>query len=338
MVPAVPKEPPADVADLAVDDGVVTASGGLMSHAGVVARSWNLPAVVGASDLVIEPGGVRVGDVFVAVGETVTVDGTAGVVLSGAHAGEQVDPPELDRLRRWASASGDAVAVSSGAAPDHTPPPDDIDVLRIVVLRGRVEVADVATVLGAIPADVTASIERLADAEQLDRRDSIVTATDLGRAQLALHTDDVVRRHGSAFVALLDRFRDPDRALKRLVTGHQLAASATAAATNAAAPSRGVVEQIRHEVHERALVVIADAAAFVPRLQRYAPRLAAALERLDAGDDRYLAHPGVESYHTVWLEHSTNLGQPRGIDVIAIDNFDNAHGALHHNSRMAMID
>lgn len=314
VVLARPDTSPADVAAMAVAAGVVTASGGLMSHAAVVARSWNLPAVVGASDLVIEPGGVRVGDVFVAVGETVTVDGTAGIVLRGAHAGDHVDPPELEQLRRWASTLGDAVAVSSGAAPDHTPPPEDVDVLRIVVLRGRAAVADVAAVLGAAPADVTGSIHRLADAEQLDRRGSTVTATDLGRAQLALHTDDVVRRHGSAFVALLDRFRDPDRALKRLVTGHQLAVSATAAATNAVAPPRGVAEQVRHEVHERALVVIADAAAFVPRLQRYAKRLAAALERLDDGDHRYLAHPGVESYHTVWFELHEELIRLAGSD------------------------
>ena len=63
--------------------GIVTASGGLVSHAAVVARSWGIPAVVGAAGLAIDDAGVTVGGRRVAAGEVVTVDGTTGMLLIG---------------------------------------------------------------------------------------------------------------------------------------------------------------------------------------------------------------------------------------------------------------
>ena len=94
---------PADVAAMSVARGIVTSTGGLVSHAAVVARSWDIPAVVGAAELRIDDGGVQVGERRIAVGEIVTVDGHAGVLLAGAHAGLSAPPPELDTLRRWAA-------------------------------------------------------------------------------------------------------------------------------------------------------------------------------------------------------------------------------------------
>ena len=59
--------------------------------------------MVGIGDLRIGDDGVVVGDRRVPVGAIVTVDGTDGTLLLGAHPG--VDPlaPELAILRSWAA-------------------------------------------------------------------------------------------------------------------------------------------------------------------------------------------------------------------------------------------
>ena len=98
---------PADVHGMAASRGLVTALGGLVSHAAVVARSWGLPAVVGAGELRFVPGGVDGPGGHVEEGEVVTVDGDAGCLRRGAHPAQRSQPPaELEVLRRWAAAAG----------------------------------------------------------------------------------------------------------------------------------------------------------------------------------------------------------------------------------------
>ncbi len=95
---------PADVRGLAASVGLVTTHGGLVSHAAVVARSWGLPAVVGAGRLRILDDAVEADGIRVAVGEIVTVDGDGGRLLRGAHPGERSPVPEVAVLRRWVEA------------------------------------------------------------------------------------------------------------------------------------------------------------------------------------------------------------------------------------------
>ena len=98
---------PSDVHGIAAATGLVTTVGGLVSHAAVVARSWGIPAVVGAAGLTIRADGVTGDGVEVAVGETVTVDGDAGRLLLGVHRRGPEELPELDVLRRWADELAD---------------------------------------------------------------------------------------------------------------------------------------------------------------------------------------------------------------------------------------
>ena len=97
-----PETSPADIHGIAAADGLVTATGGLVSHAAVVARAWGLPAVVGAQDLVLADGAIEGNGIRVEVGAEVTVDGDAGRLLVGAHAVGPAAVPETEVLRRWA--------------------------------------------------------------------------------------------------------------------------------------------------------------------------------------------------------------------------------------------
>jgi len=94
---------PEDVHGMLAAKGILTARGGLVSHAAVVARGWGKPAVVGAESLRIGTGSFSVGDVVVAEGEWISVDGTNGTVVLGQVPVIQGEtPPEFDTVLGWA--------------------------------------------------------------------------------------------------------------------------------------------------------------------------------------------------------------------------------------------
>src|SRR5208282_4398348 len=74
---------PEDVHGMLAAEGILTARGGLVSHAAVVARGWGKPAVVGAEKVRIEGQSFRVGTTTVVEGDWLSIDGTAGDVIVG---------------------------------------------------------------------------------------------------------------------------------------------------------------------------------------------------------------------------------------------------------------
>ncbi len=94
---------PEDVHGMLASQGILTARGGLVSHAAVVARGWGKPAVVGAEALRIAPHRLTVGNVVVAEGDWLSLDGTTGTVVVGQVPLTAADPPaEFDTLLGWA--------------------------------------------------------------------------------------------------------------------------------------------------------------------------------------------------------------------------------------------
>jgi pyruvate,orthophosphate dikinase len=96
---------PEDVHGMLAAEGILTARGGLVSHAAVVARGWGKPAVVGAEGLRVGPTSFSVGDTVVEEGDWISVDGTNGIVVLGQVPLTQGEtPPEFDTLLGWADA------------------------------------------------------------------------------------------------------------------------------------------------------------------------------------------------------------------------------------------
>ncbi len=94
---------PDDVLGMQSARGILTARGGLVSHAAVVARGWGIPAVVGAAEVVVCEGGVRIAGDFHPDGSEISIDGRSGDVMAGAVvASTRPAPPELETLLRWA--------------------------------------------------------------------------------------------------------------------------------------------------------------------------------------------------------------------------------------------
>jgi pyruvate, orthophosphate dikinase len=96
---------PEDVAGMHASQGILTARGGLTSHAAVVARGWGKACIVGAGEVVVEEerGLFRVGRAVVREGQTITLNGATGEVVLGAL--PLIDPtlsPEFKELLDWA--------------------------------------------------------------------------------------------------------------------------------------------------------------------------------------------------------------------------------------------
>ncbi len=98
---------PEDIHGMHAAQGILTARGGMTSHAAVVARGMGRPCVSGAGSISIDYKArlMRVGGAEVREGETITIDGSTGEVMLGAVATVQ---PELvgdfGTLMAWADA------------------------------------------------------------------------------------------------------------------------------------------------------------------------------------------------------------------------------------------
>ncbi len=76
---------PEDIKGMHVSQGILTARGGMTSHAAVVARGMGTPCVSGAAGVVVDHGGnfFTAGGVKVKEGETITINGSTGDVILG---------------------------------------------------------------------------------------------------------------------------------------------------------------------------------------------------------------------------------------------------------------
>ncbi|MGH8997595.1 MAG: putative PEP-binding protein, partial [Acidimicrobiales bacterium] len=96
---------PEDVHGMLAARGILTARGGLVSHAAVVARGWGKPAVVGAEALRLGDRSVSVGDARVAEGDWLSIDGTEGTVVLGQVPLTAAEPSdEFLTILGWADA------------------------------------------------------------------------------------------------------------------------------------------------------------------------------------------------------------------------------------------
>ncbi len=96
---------PEDVHGMMVAQGILTARGGLVSHAAVVARGWGTPAIVGADAVKIDGNQFMVGNIVVKQGDVISLDGATGEVMLGALEMAASKPPaEFDTILSWADA------------------------------------------------------------------------------------------------------------------------------------------------------------------------------------------------------------------------------------------
>jgi pyruvate,orthophosphate dikinase len=98
-----PETTPEDITGMYLSQGILTARGGLTSHAAVVARGLGVPAVVGAGGLKVEEDRAWVGEKEIREGDLLTLDGSTGAVYLGEVPLLEGGGAELlERLLSWA--------------------------------------------------------------------------------------------------------------------------------------------------------------------------------------------------------------------------------------------
>ncbi|RKZ18751.1 pyruvate, phosphate dikinase [bacterium] len=96
---------PEDVAGMHSAEGILTARGGMTSHAAVVARGMGKPCVVGCEEIVLDYQAeeFRIKDRVIKKGDIITIDGTTGNVIPGdVPKIEASISGEFEKLMVWA--------------------------------------------------------------------------------------------------------------------------------------------------------------------------------------------------------------------------------------------
>lgn len=112
---------PEDIHGMHAAKAIVTARGGMTSHAAVVARGMGRPCVCGAGTMHIdgEAGVFRVAGREVKKGDLITVDGAAGQVLAGAVKMRQPDlSGDFAKLMEWADRARALKVRTNAETPD----------------------------------------------------------------------------------------------------------------------------------------------------------------------------------------------------------------------------
>jgi pyruvate,orthophosphate dikinase len=317
---------PDDVHGMAKAAGILTARGGLASHAAVVARGWGIPAVVGAAEVRLGDGSVSIGGQTFAVGDEISIDGSTGEVFAGRVAGAAAAVPEARILLDWAAELGvpigapDAVAGGAeagdrGAAPAGGPTLDDV--IRRLSTKGFGSAATIADALLAGADQVGALLDQLLVDGLAATVAGAFRLTDEGKERAAeLLAGDRAEWGDEAAGEALDAFVALDRRMKDAVTAWQLKP-----AGGGGEPEINDHTDAAYDASVLATLAAigADADAWLAplepgsrRLAGYRPRLARALELAVGGDQRFVASPRVDSFHGIWFELHEDLIQLAG--------------------------
>ncbi len=322
-----PETSPEDVAGMAVASGLLTSRGGLACHAAVVARGWGIPAVVGLTSLSIDENGVDLASRRFAVGETISIDGSSGHVYAGALAVDTHIAPEAALLLDWARELGIDLDTNVWSQPLGAPGPSspvrdgralvaagesrENEILQLLAIKGSATRDTLASALDSDTECLAALIDLLVTTGTLTpARPAGVRLGDTGRARVnALLETDRQQLGPSLARAALESFQPLDARMKEAVTDWQLRLDGPERVPNDHMDARwdaSVMDRLTSSCSD-AQRWLTPLAARLPRLHRYAARLATALACFHDGDGRFVASPRVESIHGIWFELHEDL-------------------------------
>jgi pyruvate,orthophosphate dikinase len=320
-----PTTSPEDVQGMVQAAGIVTATGGVVSHAALVARSWGIAAVCGVEALRFDPDLTIAGMPLLDGGARLTIDGTTGKIYLGdcVEAG-QGEPVELQTLRRWAAEAGLQLGGDHDEAPraDIAPAATDVAkldafaVVRTLALLGFASAERLAVAL-TTSAEAVGEILETLPPTHVGKVSRGLHVTPEGRAwllgQLKAERESVdrntVERLYRDFMALDARF-------KQLVTDWQIRTIDGKKVPNDhgdAAYDAGIRARLG-EFHQANAALLPDILALTRRLTPFAQRFAHAAGAIAAGDGSMIASPLKDSYHTIWFELHEELIHLAGRD------------------------
>jgi len=312
-----PETSPEDIRGMAKSAGILTSRGGLASHAAVVARGWGIPAVVGAAGVAVGEGEVTIAGRKLQAGERITIDGSTGEVYAGEVAGSSLIAPEAATLLAWADQLGIEITRPESESPVETreeapasATATSDEVLKVLLIKGVATGDQLTLNLACDPESVSALVAQLGAAGLIEAATDGDRLTGEGKLRaLAAFDADRERVGADRLVELLAFFHKLDLRMKDTVTAWQLRPSGDEPVINDhsdPAYDAQVLERLS-ELHHETVAWMAPLAAAFARFDRYQGRLERALTVAQGGDQRYVASPRVDSYHSVWFELHEDL-------------------------------
>ena len=312
-----PETSPEDIRGMEKSAGILTSRGGLASHAAVVARGWGIPAVVGAAGVAVGEGEVTIAGRKLQAGERITIDGSTGEVYAGEVRGSSLIAHEAATLLAWADQVGieiarpesDSPAATREEEPSSATATSD-EVLEVLLIKGIATVDQLTLNLACDPESLSALLAQLGAASLIEAATGGDRLTGEGKLRaLAAFDADRQRVGADRLAELLGSFHELDLRMKDTVTAWQLRPSGDEPVFNDHSDpgyDAQVLERLS-ELHHDAVAWVAPLTAAFARFERYQGRLEWALTVAQGGDQRYVASPRVDSYHSVWFELHEDL-------------------------------
>ncbi|NKY84536.1 hypothetical protein HGA07_02715 [Nocardia veterana] len=183
----------------------------------------------------------------------------------------------------------------------------DLELLRVIGVKGRVRADVVAAGLGGDPAEVSARCADLVSEGLCADTPAGVRLTPAGRDRLAqLLIAERAEVDSAAVAAAYEEFCVVNAELKDIVTAWQMKDPGTPNDHGDADYDGRVLERLT-DLHRRVRPLVERFGTLAPRLSRYRDRLDLAIERIEGGDHAWVARPIMDSYHTVWFELHEDL-------------------------------
>jgi hypothetical protein len=193
--------------------------------------------------------------------------------------------------------------------------------LHALSVKGVAGEEALVEVTGLPTEQVQAEVERLIEGELVRRRKGRIGGLALLDAGKAAHrellTDDVNSAAVAALGGVYEAFLPLNGRFKELCTRwqlHNVGGSSEPNDHTDAEYDQSVIADLA-AIHAEATAALAPAGTALTRFDRYPARLAAALDRVRAGDIAAFTKPLTASYHDVWMElHQdllTSLGRAR---------------------------
>jgi pyruvate,orthophosphate dikinase len=180
------------------------------------------------------------------------------------------------------------------------------DVLPSLAVRGAITPEQLAEGLLSSAGDVEPLVVELVEAGLAERHPGSIRLSAEGKLKAQeLFAADRQAIGTEACRAQLDSFHAFDQRMKQVVTAWQMRGEVLNDHGDAAYDAQ-VLDNLG-TLHADLVAWLAPLGDSLPRYAAYRARLSRAVDLIEGGDQRYVASPRVDSYHSVWFELHEDL-------------------------------